>query len=197
MVDFAGGAGGALRPMSKLLTLLAVTLIWGSGPLMANPAGGVRGDGGSSVGGGTTAAPLLLPMLSFHFDGFLVAETGLLVGSGRESDVARAGRGGGAIGLLDNIAIGTGKRQGGSVGPFRRGRPEEVPDMMEEVLDCLLISRARLCEALANISKVSSLGVVGVDDGAPLPLRPRLRRRLVDAEREGEGEYSGLGTSMS
>jgi hypothetical protein len=166
--------------MSKLLTLLAVTLIWESGLLMANPAGGVRGDGGSSVGGDTTEAPLLLPMLSFHFDGFLVAETGLLVGSGRESDVARAGRGGGAIGLLDNIAIGT--------------------DIMEEVLDCLLISRARLCEALANISKVSSLGVVGVDavvDGTPLPLRPRLRRRLVDAEREGEGEYSGLGTSMS
>lgn len=63
-------------------------------------------------------------------------------------------------------------------------------DLSDDARDARLISRARDCDATASVSRVSSLGVGGGCE--PLPLRaPRLRRLLVDAERDS------LPTSLS
>lgn len=69
-------------------------------------------------------------------------------------------------------------------------------DRRDDARDALLISRARDCDATASVSSVSSLGVEGVWD--PLPLRaPRLRRLLVEAERDVALSASSLSLSWA
>lgn len=58
--------GGALRPIMRLVTLLAVADMAWSGEAMGSSTGEI----------GTMAAAALLPKLSFHFDGFFVTVAG-------------------------------------------------------------------------------------------------------------------------
>jgi hypothetical protein len=59
-------------------------------------------------------------------------------------------------------------------------------DFRDDVLEALLISRAKDCDAAASeVASVSSLGVVGVAaDFILLFLAPRFRRLLVDGDLE-------------
>jgi hypothetical protein len=67
--------GGALNPMIRLVTLLAV----------ADIGIGVSGEASSTGETRPSAAALLLPKLSFHFDGFLVmGRAGVEEGAGAE-----------------------------------------------------------------------------------------------------------------
>jgi len=63
--------------------------------------------------------------------------------------------------------------------------PSEATDIRDEALDALLISRASDSDATASVTRVSSLGVVGVVAIAPLPfLAPRFRLLFVEVDRE-------------
>jgi len=170
--------GGAFSPMIRLVTLLAVADIGRSAAGEVSSTGETRPSTGA----------LLLPKLSFHFDGFLVIGAGAVDGMGAEI-LGSGGTGGTARGELSR-ETGIAYIETGS-----NGRPlalvfedRVVVDLIDEAREAArearLISRARDCEATASVSSVSSFGVVGGCE-EPLPLRaPRLRRLLVDAERD-------------
>lgn len=195
--ETAGVRGvGALKPMMSVVTLLAVV----------DMAALASIDTASSVVGDTEAA-CALPKLSFHLDGFLTGTEEGRGGTGGMYAVGAADRFsfesvdaveidlGGPLGGVQS-AVGTAYIEGGSLGAERREsdvalEPLVEEDLMDEglcvlpeALDARLISRAKDCEAIANVVNVSS-GFASLIDAGPLPLRaPRLRRLPVDVERE-------------
>lgn len=168
----AGALGGALRLLIKLVTLFTV--------VSAGAGSGVLDGAGSSVARlAVRVDAFALPKLKPHRDGFFVGAEGVVDEGG---DAGRRGLGGfrdGAERREEGIAyIETGSRAA-------LLRVEDVEVASDGVLDCLLSSRTRDCEATARLTMVSSWGEIG-PDVAPLPLRaPRLRLRLeVDAARD-------------
>ena len=118
--DMGACGGGALSPMSRLATLLAVDAI------------ALAGDRSNDVGGDTSctgeirpaaavaaaddaalaasaAAPLFLLKLSLHFDGFLVTGAGGAMGA-----TVAAGADAGAAAARERRAAGTGYMDTGS-----------------------------------------------------------------------------------
>lgn len=160
--------------MMRLVTLLAVVDIGGEPPISRDVGGETSSTGDTRPA--AKAVALFLPKLSFHLEGFFVTGGGILVGAD--------GGGGCCPRLLVRGALssaeGRANMEIGSNGS--RARREEVDVLMDtdlwldEVLDALLISRARDCEASANVASVSSLESVVT---MPLPLRAPLFLRLL------------------
>ena len=118
--------GGGPNPKTRFVTLLAVLDI--CLPSM------VTGSSTAGLGVGTVGvrSPLLLPKLSFHFDGFLVT-----VGVDGTASLGMGGTGGTGV-------VETERSEGSMMYP------------LAETLEVLLISLAKDCEASARVSRVRS-----------------------------------------
>lgn len=171
---------GALRPIMRFVTLLAVVDMGGDPPRSKDVGGETSSTGETRP----VAGVLFLPKLSFHLDGFLVTGGGTVFGEdGGEGSVLRVPLRGAV-----SKGCGRGKRETGSNGSA--ARRDEVAEflvdtdlLVDEDLDALLISRANDCDASASVASVSSLGVVG--GTRPLPfLAPLFLRLLVEVDRE-------------
>jgi len=166
--------GAAFSPMIRLVTLLTVEDM------------GKSVSEGSSTG--PSAEPLLLPKLSFHLDCFLTID------EAPGTELAGVGAwifgSGGTGGMEPSMLRGTAYIATGSKGRFLLfllvTEDWVVLDLIDDACEARLISRARVCEALARVSSVSSFGVVrSCDPDPPLPLRaPRFRRLLFEGERD-------------
>jgi hypothetical protein len=114
--------GGGLNPKTRFVTLLAVLDICLPSTVTDSSTAGL---GAGTVG---LRSPLLLPKVSFHFDGFLVT-----------------------VGVGGTASLGMG-------GTVERGERSEgsMTYPLPEILEVLLISLARVCEASARVSRVKS-----------------------------------------
>lgn len=171
--DDAGA--GALSPMSRLVTLLAVdAMALADVGGATSSTGEIRPAAVEAAALAASADALFLPKLSFHLDGFLVTGAG---------GAFTVGAGAGATGLAKS-AEGTAYMDTGSKGFLTRAGLLE-PERWEDDLEAMLISRASDWDASARVASVLSCGEVGLVGIVPLPfLAPRFRRLLVDVDRD-------------
>jgi hypothetical protein len=138
VLDEEGGGTGALRPMRRLDTLLAVVAIAWAGD-KSRDAGGEASSTGeirpAAMAAFASAVALFLPKLSFHFDGFLV--------TGGRVEVTGGEAAGGSEWPVSN-ALGIAYIRAGSKGFLTRDEDVLVEaDRWDDDLDAMLISRAR------------------------------------------------------